>query len=145
MDNLLGRTLEAIDPDVALIKKLLAAAELNIKDASIKGLSTENRFDIGYKAIMQLANAALQANGFRTLSSVPGHHQTMIQSLAKTIGLERSKIIQIDAMRKQRNIIDYSGDVVSNKQCDACLMLAKELFKVTITWLQEESELDVRF
>lgn len=64
---------------------------------------------------MQLANAALQANGFRTLTSRPGHHQTMIQSLPKTIGLDNDVMIVLDALRKQRNVADYSGDLVSDK------------------------------
>jgi hypothetical protein len=42
----------------------------------LAGLSNENRFDAAYKAIMQLSNAALQAAGFRTLTSKTGHHQT---------------------------------------------------------------------
>ncbi len=51
-------------------------------------MSTENRFDAAYKAIMQIANAALQVNGYRTLTSKPGHHQTMIQSLSKTLEID---------------------------------------------------------
>lgn len=78
LDNLLGRMLEKMEPDALAIERLLEAAARNIKDAKLEALSNENRFDAAYKAIMQLANAALQANGFRTLTSRPGHHQTMI-------------------------------------------------------------------
>ncbi|NRB42446.1 MAG: hypothetical protein HRU20_28920 [Pseudomonadales bacterium] len=82
---------------------------MNIKNSAIAELSNENRFDIGYKAIMLLANAALQSNGFRTLTSKPGHHQTMIQTLPKTVGLDIDRMIELDALRKKRNITDYSG------------------------------------
>ncbi|MCV6613771.1 MAG: hypothetical protein OIF35_02260 [Cellvibrionaceae bacterium] len=71
LDNLLGARLERITPDKLTIKRLLEAARRNIQDAQIEQLSNENRFDTAYKAIMQLANAALQSNGFRTLSSKP--------------------------------------------------------------------------
>jgi hypothetical protein len=81
LSNLVGRSLEQIEPDGASIMRLLTAAERNIADARITQVSTENRFDAAYKAIMQLANAALQANGYRTLTSTPGHHRTMIQLL----------------------------------------------------------------
>jgi hypothetical protein len=81
LENLLGISLEKINPDAAAIKRLLAAAERNIADAHVMAISSENRFDVAYKAIMQLANAALQANGYRTLTSKPGHHMTMIQTL----------------------------------------------------------------
>lgn len=89
LDNLIGISLEKIEPDAASIKKLVAAAERNISDARVTEVSFENQFDAGYKAIMQLANAALQANGFRTLTSKPGHHMTMLQSLSQTIDLDK--------------------------------------------------------
>lgn len=73
LDNLLGRTLDKIEPDSTTIKRLLEAATRNLADAQIEGLSSESRFDIAYKAIMQLANAALQASGYRTRTSAPGH------------------------------------------------------------------------
>ncbi len=60
---------------------------------------------------MQFANAALQAHGYRTLTSKPGHHQTMIQLLPQTLGTDKKTVIILDAMRKQRNIADYSGDI----------------------------------
>ena len=78
LKNLLGLSLDAVAPNRALTAKLLAAAARNIADAKLQGLSTENRFDAAYKAIMQLAIAALNANGYRTMTSKPGHHQTAI-------------------------------------------------------------------
>ena len=87
LDNLVGISLENVEPDSASIARLLAAARRNIADATIMAVSSENRFDAAYKAIVQLANASLQANGFRTLTSKPGHHMTMIQSLGQTLGL----------------------------------------------------------
>jgi len=112
LDNLVGISLETIDIDVSAIQRLLSAVERNISDAHVIEISAENRFDAAYKAIMQLANVALQVNGYRTLTSKPGHHMTMIQTLSQTIGLERSTVITLDALRKQRNIADYSGGVV---------------------------------
>lgn len=112
LDNLIGKLLERINPDSSAIQRLLEAAQRNIKDAELAGLSNENRFDAAYKAIMQLSNAALQAAGFRTLTSKTGHHQTMLQSLIKTVGIDTDRLIVLDALRKQRNVADYSGDLV---------------------------------
>lgn len=137
LDNLLGRSLERIEPDPSMIQRLLQAAQICLNDAAIDTLSNENRFDIAYKAVMQLANAALQANGFRTLSSKPGHHQTMIQTLPTTIGLETDVMIELDALRKQRNVTDYSGDLVTEKERQACLLLAHSLWDQVNAWLQE--------
>ena len=138
LDNLIGRSLELIAPDKAMIQRLLAAARRNICDADIKTLSNENRFDMAYKAIMQMANAALQANGYRTLTSVPGHHQTMIQSLIKTIGLPSEKMIELDALRKQRNVAGYSGDLITDSTMQHCLYWAGELSTLLNHYLQEQ-------
>ena len=82
LDNLIGSTLERINPDPTQVLRLLQAAERNLQDAGFAQLSNENRFDVAYKAIMQLANAALQHQGFRTLTSKPGHHATILNSLS---------------------------------------------------------------
>ncbi|MCO8591708.1 DNA-binding protein [Burkholderia multivorans] len=127
LQNLLGISLEAIEPDRAQVMRLLAAAERNLTDARLAGLSNENRFDAAYKAIMQLAMLALHANGFRPLTSRPGHHQTAIQTLSQTIGLPVGRMIVLDALRKQRNLSDYSGDVVPMSAVDECFDSAAAL------------------
>lgn len=45
LDNLLGRTLEKIEPDKTAITRLLNAADRNIQDANVDAVSDENRFD----------------------------------------------------------------------------------------------------
>ena len=133
--NLVGINLEKIAPDAMTIQRLLSAAERNIEDAQIEALSNENSFDTAYKAIMQLANAALQANGYRTLTSKPGHHQTMIQSLVKTIGLDRDEMIVLDALRRQRNVADYSGDLITDASVTECITYAKQLSQQVNDWI----------
>ncbi|KVT39559.1 hypothetical protein [Burkholderia multivorans] len=135
LQNLLGISLEAIEPDRAQVMRLLAAAERNLTDARLAGLSNENRFDAAYKAIMQLAMLALHANGFRPLTSRPGHHQTAIQTLSQTIGLPVGRMIVLDALRKQRNLSDYSGDVVPMSAVDECFDSAAALMADVRAWL----------
>ena len=138
LENLIGKSLEEITPDASAIKRLLEAAQRNISDATITGLSNENKFDMAYKAIMQLSNAALQATGYRTLTSKPGHHQTMIQSLPKTVGINIDQMIILDSLRKQRNVADYSGDLVTNTTMEECLNQAEALLKEVTSWLNSE-------
>jgi hypothetical protein len=132
----LGISLDTIAPDKAHIGKLMAAAERNIADAQLAGLSTENRFDAAYKAIMQLAMVALNSNGYRTLTSKPGHHQTAIQTLASTVGLAQGKVIVLDALRKQRNLSDYSGDLVPDAVAAECMASASSLHAHLRAWLK---------
>jgi ATP-dependent exoDNAse (exonuclease V) beta subunit len=136
LKNLLGISLDAVQPDKAQLAKLLAAAQRNLADAQLEGLSAENRFDAAYKAIMQLAMLALNANGYRTLTSKPGHHQTVLQTLPLTVGLPPHKIIFLDALRKQRHLADYSGDLVTDAAVAECVLSAQELLAHVRLWLQ---------
>ena len=137
LDNLIGKTLEKIEADAAAVQRLISAAERNIADAHVMEISSENRFDAAYKAIMQLSNAALQANGYRTLTSKPGHHMTMIQALSQTIDLNYDTVIVLDALRKQRNVADYSGDIVPASAVDECVRHAENLLHDVTRWLQD--------
>ena len=123
--------------DAAVIRRLLSAASRNIADAHVTEISSENQFDAAYKAIMQLANLALQANGYRTLTSKPGHHMTMIQSLSQTIGLDNQAVIALDAMRKQRNVADYSGDIIPPSLVEECVAHAEDLHAKVVQWLEK--------
>ena len=136
LDNLVGISLERIEPDAGSIAKLLDAAKRNLADAHIKEVSAENRFDAAYKAIMQLANAALQANGYRTLTSKPGHHMTMIQTLNQTIEVDSQTIIVLDKLRKQRNVADYSGDLIPDSTVSDCVDHAERLLQDINQWLR---------
>lgn len=135
LDKLVGKTLEKITPDSATIMRLVDAARRNIADAKITAVSAENRFDAAYKAIMQLANAALQANGYRTLTSVPGHHRTMIQALGQTVGADTQTMVLLDALRKQSNVADYSGDRVPESAVRDCVKSAEKLLQSVTEWI----------
>ena len=119
--------LERISPDAGDIARLLEAAARSLSDARLPGLSAEGRFDMAYKAVMQTANTALQANGYRTLTSKPGHHATMIQTLPMTVGLDKTSMVVLDALRKQRNVIDYSGELVSDAMAAEAVARAEAL------------------
>lgn len=138
LQNLLGISLDAVTPDQAQVAHLLAAASRNIADAQLVGLSCENRFDAAYKAIMQLAMVGLHANGYRTLTSKPGHHQTALQTLPLSVGLAPEAVWPLDALRKQRNLADYSGDTVPESAAAACLQSAQMLQAHVLRWLHEK-------
>ena len=137
LENLVGKTLDKVTPDSQAIGRLMTAAQRNIADAHVAQVSAENRFDAAYKAIMQLANAVLQAYGYRTLTSKPGHHMTMIQTLPQTVGLDTDTMIILDALRKQRNVADYSGDIVPESAVTECIAHAEKLYQVVSAWIEE--------
>lgn len=137
LENLLAiHRLQAFEATPGGVQRLLASAGRNLADAQLSGLSADNRFDAAYKAIMQCAMVGLWANGYRTTTSQPGHHQTALQILPKTMGLDQDTVIVLDALRKKRNLNDYEGDPVTDAAVKECLAQAEALLAHTRQWLQ---------
>lgn len=118
------------------VKKLLAAARRNLAETSIAGLSAETRFDLAYKAVMQLGLVALMANGYRPSTNEPGHHATIIQTLPLTIDLDNESMVTLDKLRRTRNLNDYSGDIVSEEVAGSCVRSAESLLATLTAWLE---------
>ena len=129
--------LQVHSPTRDAVLRLLEAANRNLADAHIAEISAENRFDAAYKCIMQCSMLALWFNGYRTSTSQPGHHQTAIQTLPTTIGLEQATVIVLDALRKQRNVSDYEGDPVSDQAVIECIKQAEELYRNINAWINK--------
>ena len=118
------------------IGDLLAAATRNLADARAENISTENRFDAAYKCVMQSALASMMASGFRPDTKALGHHQTVIQSLPKTIGLAPERVAVLDALRNKRNLSDYTGKLVDPASLRTCITEAERLLADVVVWLQ---------
>lgn len=137
LENLLAiHRLQLFEATPAGIQRLLAAAERNLADARLPGLSAENRFDAAYKPLMQCAMIGLWANGYRTSTSQPGHHQTALQTLPKTMNVGQDTVIVLDALRRQRNLNDYEGDPIADAAVTECLVQADALLAHARQWLQ---------
>lgn len=129
--------LQVHSPSRDAVQRLLEAVNRNLADAHITEISAENRFDAAYKCIMQCAMLALWVNGYRTSTSQPGHHQTAIQTLPTTIGLEQTTVIVLDALRKQRNVSDYEGDPISDQAVIECIKQAEQLYQNIGVWISK--------
>lgn len=139
LENLLAiQRLQPFEPTAEGVQRLLAAAARNLADARLAALSADNRFDAAYKAILQCAMIGLWAKGYRTSTSQPGHHQTALQALPKTLGLDQDTVIVLDALRKQRNLSDYEGSPVTDAAVAECMMRADALLAHTRQWLARE-------
>ncbi len=136
LDNLvkIGR-LKTHPADADEISNLLAAAKRNLADSRAENISIENRFDAAYKSIMQCALATLIASGYRPDTKVPGHHQTIIQSLPKTIGMDGVRVAVLDALRNKRNQSDYTGKEIDTASLATCIDEGEQLLREVETWL----------
>lgn len=130
--------LQAFSASPQSAQRLLAAAARNLADAQLQALSPENRFDAAYKCILQCAMLGLWAQGYRTPTSQPGHHQTTLQCLPLTMGVTSDVVIVLDALRKQRNQNVYEGDPVSPAVVTECLAQAHSLLVHTRRFLQTQ-------
>jgi hypothetical protein len=137
LQNLLGISLEQITPQKDTVRRLLDGAARHIADAKVKAISAETRFSSAYTAIRMLAVVGLHAHGYRTLTSKPGHHQTAIQTLPKTLGVDSPTSVRLDQLRKQRNLTEYTGDIIPESAVAECVSQAESLQAVTLTWLKE--------
>ncbi|MHB1544460.1 MAG: HEPN domain-containing protein [Gammaproteobacteria bacterium] len=137
LENLLriGR-LRAHTTDRREIGKLLAGAARNLKDAGHSANSNSVRFTCAYTAIMQSAQAALFASGYRPNTSEGGHHMTLVQTLVHTIGLSPERMQVLDAHRRKRNVIDYSGEDAEPSEAREAIAAARALLDDVKAWLK---------
>lgn len=120
--------------DAEEIERLLTSASRSIRDASVTTISPETRFDAAYRAIMQCALAAILMHGYRPDTNKPGHHATVIQTLPVTIGLAADRIAVLDTLRRQRNLVDYTGDAIDESTVQHCVDEARRLLKDVTSW-----------
>lgn len=138
LDNLLGiGRLKTHKPSRVEVARLVASTEASLRDAQRADLGNGSRLDLAYKAIMQAALAALYANGFRPSTSEPGHQQTTIQTLPKTIGLAADRMTVLDNFRRARNLADYEGAEVEEAKARECAESAAQLIAEVRTWLKK--------
>lgn len=136
LHNLVGRSLDEVTPSRQTLRRLLDGAARHIADAKVKAVSAETRFAAAYTAIRLLADAGLHAHGYRTRTSQAGQHQTAIQSLPLTFGVEAATVTRLDALRRQRNLVEYTGDVTTETAVAECLSQAEALLKRANSWLK---------
>jgi len=115
--------------------RLLEGAARSLKDAGNTSVSNASRLTLAYTAIMEAAQVALFANGYRPSKSEGGHHMTMVQSLVHTIGMEPARMRVLDAIRHKRNAIDYSGEDVEPSEVREALAAAKALLADVKAWV----------
>jgi hypothetical protein len=137
LQNLVGISLEQVTPVKETVKRLLDAAARHIAEAKVQAISAETRFSSAYTAIRMLADVGFHAHGYRTLTSRPGHHQTAIQTLPTTLRIDSRTLVRLDHLRKQRNLTEYTGDLIPESAVTECLAQARSLYAVTHGWLKE--------
>ena len=122
--------LDAVPFSAELLRKMLATARTRLQDAQ----RTDNSCGfLGSDSNMaaQHPQGRPQAGPFWTLTPItpskPGHHQTTIGCLVHTLGVSPATVRVLDALRKQRNLSDYDGELVTDQALLECLQQAQAL------------------
>jgi len=117
------------------IEELFRIADRDVEDCGARDLSADWKLNIAYNAALQLAKAALAAQGYR--ASREAQHLRIIQSLAFTLGLEEMILDRLDQFRKKRNVSDYErAGLVSETEVEEAVSLARQLRNKVEKWIR---------
>ena len=136
LDNLIGRGLEKAESDGEELARYLGRVRRKLEDSRQKNISLDSRFDVAFEALLQIALAALRANGYRTTSGA-GHQQLAIQALPKSIGVSATDVRALDEFRKRRSAGLYLAEFEpSEAEVGALIGAVERLHKQLLAWLK---------
>jgi hypothetical protein len=114
-----GKPLRAEPPDAAEFAGLLRSARARLKDAGVKALSLESRFDLAYNAAHALCLAALRWHGYRS-----SNRYIVFQVLPHTLGVGPEVWRVLSKCHEIRNAGEYEGDLQIDERILADLLTA---------------------
>jgi hypothetical protein len=114
-----GKPLRAEPPDAAEFAGLLRSARARFKDASVRSLSLESRFDLAYNAAHGLCLAALRWHGYRS-----SNRYIVFQLLPHTLGLGPEVWRVLSKCHDIRNVGEYEGDLQIDERIVSDLLSA---------------------
>ncbi|MGH9471095.1 MAG: hypothetical protein ACRD1N_12235 [Terriglobia bacterium] len=120
--------------EVADLRKLIAR---DMADASVPGLSADRTFATAYNAVLQLSKMALACASYRVSSSLPGHHQTTLETAGFVIGRAARQLTDyFETCRRKRNMIDYdSADVITESQAAELVEKTAQYQEMVECWI----------
>lgn len=118
------------------IANLIQLAKRDIKDAKLKGLSSDRKFSCAYNAVLQLATALLYCNGYKTKGI--GHHITVFEAMKEILGKDYYELADyFDSCRAKRNITDYDyAGGISQGETEELIKEAESFLKIILRWLE---------
>lgn len=64
-------------------------------------------------------------------------HAVALQSLPKTLGVDAGRVAVLDALRRKRNLSDYTGEEIDEGSVKACRAEASKLLEEVAAWLKK--------
>jgi hypothetical protein len=124
LDNLVR--IRQLKPESAAqpeIDGLLRSGNARLKDAQLRNLSLDSRFDLGYNAAHAFSLAALRWHGYRS-----ENRYLVFQCLEHTVKLPPEQWRVLDQAHRKRNLAEYEGHLdVDLSLVDALIRVAQEV------------------
>lgn len=131
-----NKWLDEIPTSQEEITNLLKSADSSLEESRMHTKNLDWQFNIAYVSILNYANAALRASGYR--AKMGSHHYYVIQSLAHTINLDGNTVDLVDSFRRIRHIGTYERTgIVSKKDADEIIETATRIREMVCKWLKE--------
>jgi hypothetical protein len=125
------------------LDELRAVVDRDLKDAAIKGLSSNRWFAVAYNAVQQLAKMVLACAGYRVTSSQAGHHAITFEATGFILGPAHHALIDyFDTCRRMRNQVNYDhAGLTSDSEAEELLQRANEFRSEVETWIKQNHPL----
>lgn len=124
-------------PTPEQIYNLWMLADRDIRDASVKDVSVDWRFNIAYNAALQLCTLLLNAQGYAPAKGQLAHYR-VLQSIRFTLPHRADDADYLDGCRNLRNKLEYDRtNFASATEAAELLRYAAELRDETLAWLRE--------
>jgi hypothetical protein len=119
------------------IVDLLGIVARALKDAKVKAISEDLRFQAAFSAALTVANIALRASGYRTKVQA-GHHQKVIESMEFTLKADPGLIQKLRVFSKKRAATSYdAAGSISKQELEQAIVVAEQLQQRIIIWLKQ--------
>lgn len=114
---------------------LWGKAVASARDARNPANSLDDRYVLGYQALLQAGTAVLAAAGFRT-KGAQGHHANTFYAVA-ALGIEglEDADVRLEAIRKQRAVSAYDPGSPTQEQLGRLIRLLHDILPAARRWL----------
>ena len=112
------------------ISAIFGVVDRCLKDASLAGLSSDQKYILSYQAAFETALALLYKNGYKPIKA--GHHYIVWQCLKEILQKEQYKtILLFETAAKKRSKLSYDiAGLASQKEADEMYHEAVEFIEI---------------
>lgn len=117
------------------VARLWAKAVASARDAENPANALDNRYVLGYQALLQAGTAILAAAGYRT-KGAQGHHANTFYAVAG-LGIEglEDADVRMESIRKQRVVSAYDPGSPTSEQLARLIRLLHDILPAARRWL----------